>query len=44
MTDFEKWKERYEKKWCTKDNLKKLVELKVLTKEEYKSIVGGDIE
>lgn len=44
MNDFEKWKERYEKKWCTKDNLKKLVELRVLTREEYNLIVGEDIE
>lgn len=42
MTDFEKWKERYDKKWCTKEQLEKLVSLGVLTKEEFDSIVGID--
>lgn len=42
MTDFEKWGERYKLKWCTKEQLKKLVTLKVLTKEDYKNITGED--
>lgn len=32
---FEKWKERYEKHWCTKEQLQRLVVLGVLTQEEY---------
>ena len=44
MTDFEKWNERYKKHWCTKDQLRKLVELEVLTQEEYKLITGEDYE
>ena len=32
---FEKWKERYEKRWCTKEQLQRLVTLGVLTQEEY---------
>lgn len=32
---FEKWKERYEKHWCTKEQLQRLVALGVLTQEEY---------
>jgi len=42
MTAFEKWNERYKKHWCTKDQLRKLVELEVLTEEEYKLITGED--
>lgn len=46
MTDFEKWNERYQKHWCTKEQLKKLVTLKVLIVneevDEYKKITGED--
>jgi uncharacterized XkdX family phage protein len=42
MTDFDKWKDRYEKKWCTKEQLARLVSLGVLTEDEYKAIVGED--
>jgi len=44
MTPYEKWKTRYEKRWCTKDQLKRLVQLEVLTQEEYKLITGEDYE
>lgn len=44
MSDFDKWNDRYQKKWCTKNQLKRLVQLKVLTQEEYKSITGEDYE
>ena len=40
MTNFEKWNERYEKNWVTKAQLKMLVGLGVLTKEEYELITG----
>lgn len=40
MTDFEKWKDRYNKHWCTKAQLAKLVELEVLTESEYEEITG----
>lgn len=42
MTDFEKWEDRYEKKWCTKGQLKRLVDLGVLTEAEFKKITGED--
>lgn len=48
MTDFEKWKDRYKKHWCTKDQLKKLVMLEILIVDdeleidEYKLITGED--
>jgi uncharacterized XkdX family phage protein len=42
MTAFEKWKDRYDKYWCTKEQLKRLVQLEVLTMEEYKEITGED--
>lgn len=42
MTDFEKWNDRYKKHWCTKDQLQRLVQLGVLTEEEYKEITGED--
>ena len=37
---FEKYKERYEKGWCTKEQLQKLVSLGALTQEEYDKIVN----
>lgn len=42
MTPFEKWKARYEKNWCTKTQLKRLVVLEVLTPDDYKTITGED--
>jgi len=40
MTDFEKWNGRYKKHWCTKAQLKMLVQLSVLTEKDYKDITG----
>lgn len=42
MSNFEKWNDRYKKNWCTKEQLKKLVQLNVLTTNEYKEITGED--
>lgn len=42
MSDFEKWKDRYKKHWCTKGQLKRLVQLEVLTEAEYKEITGEE--
>lgn len=42
MTDFEKWNDRYKKHWCTKEQLQRLVQLGVLTEEEYEEITGDD--
>lgn len=39
-SDFEKWKCRYEKHWCTKSQLKRLVVLGVLTDLDYETITG----
>lgn len=39
-SDFEKWNYRYQKHWCTKTQLKRLVVLNVLTVEEYETITG----
>lgn len=44
MTDFEKWNARYKMHWCTKNQLKKLVQLRVLSEAEYKQITGEDYE
>ena len=41
---FEKYKERYEKGYCTKEQLKKIVALGRLTADEYKEITGEDYE
>ena len=41
-SEFEKWNLRYQKHWCTKSQLKRLVVLEVLTTEEYKTITGED--
>lgn len=37
---FEKLKERYEKGYCTKEQLKRYVQLGALTPEEYEEITG----
>jgi len=39
-SDFEKWNYRYQKHWCTKAQLKRLVALSVLTATEYETITG----
>lgn len=44
MTAFEKWEDRYKKNWCTKDQLKRLVGLEVLTSEQYEEITGEDLD
>ena len=44
MSAFEKWKERYDKHWATKEQLQKLVDLKILTQAEYDKIVGVEGE
>ena len=44
MTNFEKWKNRYERKWATKDQIRRLVGLEVLTLEEYEVITGESYE
>lgn len=41
---FENLKERYKKNWCRTDQLKKYVELKVITKEEFDLIVNQNKE
>lgn len=43
LSDFERWKQRYEKHWCTKEQLQRLVELQVLTPEQYTEITGEEI-
>lgn len=48
MTDFEKWEDRYKRHWCTKEQLKRLVQLGVLVVDkeleidEYRLITGED--
>jgi hypothetical protein len=37
---YEKYKKRYERGGCTKDQLHRLTELGVLTPEEYEEITG----
>ena len=37
---FEKYKKRYERGGCTKEQLRKLTELEILTPEEYEKITG----
>ena len=37
-----KYQKRYEKNGCTKEQLRRLVELSALTAEEYKEITGED--
>lgn len=41
---FEKYRERYQKGGCTKEQLKRIVSLGRLTPEEYKEITGEDYE
>ena len=44
MTDFEKWNGRYKKHWCTKEQLQMLVQLGVLTAQEYELITGEEYQ
>lgn len=44
MNDFEKWKDRYDRHWCTKAQLKMLVNLEVLSAEDYEEITGDVYE
>ena len=41
---FEKYRDRYNRGGCTKEQLKKLVALGALTADEYKEITGEDFE
>ena len=41
---FEKYRDRYNRGGCTKEQLKKLVTLGAITAEEYKEITGEDFE
>lgn len=38
ITDFDKWKDRYDRHWCTKGQLGRLVTLGVITETEYEEI------
>ncbi len=42
MDDFKKWKDRYNKHWATKEQMQRLIELGVLTAEQYKEIINED--
>ena len=44
MSNFERWNDRYQKIWCTKEQLRKLVVLGLLSPEEFKLITGEDYE
>lgn len=44
MSTFEKWNDRYKKHWCTKEQLRRLVNLKVLSPQEYEEITGESYE
>lgn len=44
MNEYEKWNDRYRKKWCTKSQLKRLITLNVITEEQYKGITGEENE
>ena len=44
MSNFERWNDRYQKFWCTKEQLRKLVVLGLLSAEEFKLINGEDYE
>ncbi len=37
---FDKWYKRYQRGGCTKEQLRRLVELDALTPEEYEEITG----
>ncbi|KYD02624.1 hypothetical protein B4102_0218 [Heyndrickxia sporothermodurans] len=42
MSLFESLKERYEKNWCRKDQLKRFVQLGAISEEQYKEITGEE--
>lgn len=42
--DFEKYKERYNRHGCTKEQLKRLVSLGVITAAEYTEITGEKLK
>lgn len=42
--DFEKWKKRYGMNFATKEQLQRLIPLKVITAEEYEEITGEVLE
>lgn len=44
MSFFDKWNDRYKNNNCTKENLKKLVELKKLSFDQYFDITGEALE
>ena len=44
MTAFKKYQRRYQRGGCTKEQLQELVELGVLTAEEYEEITGEAYE
>lgn len=40
MTDFKKWKDRYDNGFATENHIYRLVSLVVLTENQYKEITG----
>lgn len=42
--DFEKWKTRYDMNFATKEQLQRLITLKVITTKEYTEITGETLE
>ncbi|WP_018925010.1 XkdX family protein [Salsuginibacillus kocurii] len=42
QTNFEKWKDRYERNRARKDQIERCVQLEVLTEEEYEKIIGEE--
>ena len=44
MTAFKKYQRRYQRGGCTKEQLQELVDLGVLTAEEYEEITGEAYE
>lgn len=42
MADFEKWKYRYNNGYATENHIYRLVLLDILTKEQYKNLVGKE--
>ncbi|MFF2174978.1 XkdX family protein [Lysinibacillus sp. NPDC058147] len=42
MTIFESLKERYEKNWCRKDQLRRYVQLSAISPEQYKELTNEE--
>jgi len=42
MSDFEKWKDRYDNRYATENHIYRLVNLGVLTVQQYTEIVGQE--